>query len=82
MAQRRTRAAEGVRAETPRAPFPAGTPAWITHELIEHTRSVWQPRYENPLSIEDAIGILTGAARLMRTLQASGSRDVASGQKD
>lgn len=81
MAGRRTRAAQGVTADTPRAPLPAGTPDWVTHELIEHTLSVWQPRYERQLSVEDAIVILTGAARLMRTLQESGLREVEKSQQ-
>lgn len=49
-------------------PLPAGTPAWISSELVEQTLKVWQPRYSEPLSVEDAISILTGASGLMRTL--------------
>lgn len=48
--------------------LPAGTPSWISSELVEQTLKVWQPRYSESLSVEDAIAILTGASRLMRTL--------------
>ena len=50
--------------------LPAGTPAWISSELVEQTLKVWQPRYSEPLSVEDAIAILTGASGLMRALAA------------
>lgn len=53
--------------------LPAGTPAWVTTELIEQTLTVWQPRYESPLSTEDAVRILVCASQLMRTLVDEGA---------
>jgi hypothetical protein len=46
------------------AAVPAGTPSWITIELIEHTKKVWQPRYKSPLTAEDAVTILLNVSRL------------------
>lgn len=43
-------------------------PAWITPELIELTIRTWQPFYRATLDIDDAIGILLGAASLIRIL--------------
>lgn len=48
--------------------LPAATPDWITVELVEHTLRVWQPYYRDPLSVEDAIGIIRRTASLLRTL--------------
>ena len=47
---------------------PAGTPPWITTELIELTIRVWQPYYQLLLSPEDAVTILTGVGRLYEAL--------------
>jgi hypothetical protein len=44
--------------------LPSGTPAWITQELVAHTLQVWQPRYTQRLSIEDAIDMIRSVARL------------------
>lgn len=74
MSGRRVRREAGrVAAAKPRALLPPGTPNWVTQELVEHTLAVWQPRYPSPLSIEDAVCILTGADRLLRTLLKSSS---------
>jgi hypothetical protein len=56
---------------------PAGTPNWITDELIEVTIRTWQPYYEAPLSTDDAIEIIRNAALLFDALSArqSGTRD-------
>ena len=43
-------------------------PDWITPELIEETLRVWQPYYAEPLTVEDAAGMLTGAGRLLSVL--------------
>jgi hypothetical protein len=48
--------------------LPPGTPAWISLELVEETVRVWQPRYERPLTTEDAVTILVNAGRLMNVL--------------
>ena len=51
---------------------PAGTPDWITAELIEATIRVWQPYYEAVLSPEEAVTIILGVGRLYEVLS-SGS---------
>ena len=43
---------------------PAGLPAWITADLIAETLHVWQPYYSDPLTPEDAIGILLNVGNL------------------
>ena len=43
-------------------------PDWITSELIDETVRVWQPYYAEPLTVEDAAGMLTGAGRLLSVL--------------
>ena len=48
-----------------------GFPAWISSELIEDTIRVWQPYYDRPLGVEDAIEILRGVDRLIDVLQES-----------
>lgn len=59
----------GHRCETaPLVALPSGTPAWITPELVELTQKVWQPYYDTPLTLEDAITILRNASGLLDTL--------------
>ena len=48
--------------------LPRGTPTWITPELVELTRKVWQPYYDEPLTVEDAITILRNAGGLLDAL--------------
>ena len=43
---------------------PAGTPDWITAELIEATIRVWQPYYAEVLSPEEAVTMIQTAGRL------------------
>lgn len=52
----------------PTGQLPAGTPAWITPELIEATRKVWEPRYGRRLSCDEAITIVRTAGRLFELL--------------
>ncbi|MCZ2343622.1 MAG: hypothetical protein LC104_17790 [Bacteroidales bacterium] len=47
---------------------PAGTPAWITPELVEATIRTWQPYYKTPLTIDDAIEIIRSAGLLFDAL--------------
>ena len=47
---------------------PAGLPAWITADLIAETLRVWQPYYAQPLTPEDAIGILLNVGNLFGVL--------------
>lgn len=48
--------------------LPRDTPAWITPELVELTRKVWQPYYPEPLTVEDSITILRNAGSLLDAL--------------
>jgi hypothetical protein len=59
-------------AGAPVASLPAATPGWITPDLVAYTIRVWQPRYPSTLSTEDAIDIISGAARLLRVLCSGG----------
>ena len=54
-------------AATARA-VPVGLPAWITADLIAETLRVWQPYYSEPLTPEDAIGILLNVGGLFSAL--------------
>lgn len=47
---------------------PSGAPSWVTPELLGHTLRVWQRFSETPLSIEDAMEILTGTSLLIESL--------------
>lgn len=47
---------------------PAGTPVWITPELVEATIRTWQPYYKTLLTIDDAIEIIRNAGLLFRAL--------------
>jgi hypothetical protein len=47
---------------------PAGAPAWVTPELIEHTLRVWQPFYQDQLIPEDALAIIMSVGRLVDVL--------------
>ena len=48
-----------------------GLPKWITPELIADTVHVWQPYYTEPLTANDAIGILMGVGNLFTVLSGS-----------
>lgn len=47
---------------------PAGTPDWITSELIEATVRTWQPYYTTLLTTDDAIEIIRNAGLLCDAL--------------
>ena len=57
----------------PAAILPAGTPEWITAELIEQTILVWQPYYEAVISPEEAVTMIQSVGRLYQALS-SGSQ--------
>ncbi|MBI1314923.1 hypothetical protein GC176_26825 [bacterium] len=59
---------------------PAGTPDWITAELIEQTIRVWQPYDETPLTIDDAIEIIRNAGLLFDALSTRRSGAKISGE--
>jgi hypothetical protein len=47
---------------------PAGSPDWITPELIEATIRVWQPYYEEVLTPEEAVTMILTVGRLFDAL--------------
>lgn len=51
---------------------PAGSPDWITPELIETTIRVWQPYYREVLTPEEAVTMIIDVGRLFDALS-SGS---------
>lgn len=48
--------------------LPAGTPSWITPELVELTLKTWQPYYKEPLTIDEAISMIRSAGLLFDAL--------------
>ncbi|QDV90894.1 hypothetical protein RAS2_19790 [Phycisphaerae bacterium RAS2] len=68
MRQERVQVEAAERRESAPGALPAGTPAWITPELIEATQKVWEPRYGRPLSPAEAITIVQNAGRLFELL--------------
>ena len=54
---------------------PAGLPAWITDDLIAETLRVWQPYYAQPLTPEDAIGILLNVGNLFGVLSGASKHE-------
>ena len=69
---RSNRKKDCVLPEDAKSTVPAGTPDWITAELIEQTIRVWQPRYDATLTVDDAVTMLINVGRLYRALS-SGS---------
>ena len=59
---------------------PAGTPDWITADLVEATIRTWQPYYETPLSTDDAIDIIRNAGLLFDALSTRRSGAQISGE--
>ena len=53
---------------------PAGTPEWITAELIEKTILVWQPYYKDVLTAEEAVTMIQSVGRLYQVLSSESSR--------
>jgi hypothetical protein len=52
---------------------PAGTPDWITAELIVQTIRVWQPYYEALVTPEEAVTMILSAGRLYQALSSESS---------
>lgn len=46
--------------------LPPGTPAWITPTLVQQTIEVWQPRYQEQLTVEDAVAMILAVSHLFR----------------
>jgi hypothetical protein len=57
------------------APLPAGKdgvdglPDWVTEDWLRETIRVWQPYYEDPLTIQDAAEIIRNWDRLLSVLR-------------
>ena len=62
-----------VESDAPSGIVPAGTPHWITAELIEKTICVWQPYYETVISPEEAITMIQSVGRLYQALSSGSS---------
>jgi len=43
---------------------PAGSPSWVTAELIEQTLTTWQPYYSHQLIEADALEMIMGVDQL------------------
>ena len=54
---------------------PAGTPRWITSELLADTMRVWGRYYKN-LTTDDAVAIIGNVGRLYDTLRSRGHEEV------
>lgn len=52
---------------------PAGTPDWITADLIEATIRVWQPYYQAVLSPGEAVTMILTVGRLFQALSSESS---------
>ena len=52
---------------------PAGTPDWITAELIEQTIRVWQPYYPAMLTPEEVVTMILNVGRLYQALSSGSS---------
>jgi hypothetical protein len=48
--------------------LPPGTPQWITMDLVRETIRVWQPYYSAPISLDDAVTILSRIGQLFSVL--------------
>lgn len=72
MARRNQQADCQSRGDASNCIVPAGTPDWITPELIEATIRVWQPYYAEVLSPEEAVTMILDVGRLFDALS-SGS---------
>ena len=60
-------AAEPLQERSGAAP-PAGSPAWVTAELIADTIATWQPYFREALTAEDALEILQDVGHLIDIL--------------
>lgn len=53
--------------------LPAGTPDWITPELVRKTIEVWQPYYREVLTQEEAVTMIQSVGRLYQALSSGAS---------
>ena len=59
----------------PLDPVLQGIPSWITPELIADTIRTWQRYYTEPLTANDAVGILVGVGNLFASLSGVSSHE-------
>ena len=45
--------------------LPPGCPQWITPELLTRTLRVWQPMYDRPLTVLEAVEIVRNMGTLL-----------------
>lgn len=50
--------------KSPDPPESPMCPSWITEEMIEETQRVWGPFYDQPITRDEAIDMMTTIARL------------------
>lgn len=50
---------------------PAGSPSWVTEELIELTLKTWQPFYSHQLIETDALEMILGVDQLFGVMSRS-----------
>lgn len=43
---------------------PPGSPEWVTPDLLNHTLEVWNPYYDEQLTVTEALDILMAVSRL------------------
>jgi hypothetical protein len=60
---------------------PAGTPHWITAELIEATIRVWQPYYEAVISPEEAVTMIRSVGRLYQAFSSGINHEAVCGSR-
>jgi hypothetical protein len=47
---------------------PEGAPAWVTPELLQRTLHTWQPFYDRPLTLEEALAIIQTVGQLFELI--------------
>ena len=62
-----------------RVVVPAGSPSWVTEELIELTLKTWQPFYSRQLIETDALEMIMGADQLFGVLSRGRSNEAIRG---
>lgn len=45
--------------------LPASTPSWITRDLIDLTRKIFEPRYKGSLCLDEVVRILQSVGTLL-----------------
>ncbi len=65
---RRNRQSDCRIREDAKSIVPAGTPDWITPELVEATIRTWQPYYKEVLTPDEAVTMILNVGRLFETL--------------